>query len=216
MIRSTLAVFLAAAAVQGCGKPTAPNEERTIAVAANDDTYEVAAFGMTAAKPAGWFAMNDVEASAIMDTGKKLAAGDDRALRALVEAGSARTRTLFGFFEHEIGAPVPVNANVMAIAENVGTTPGVKTGKDYFFHAKRLMQATSVHYTFKDGAPSRRIGGVEFDRMDAAAEIAGNAFSQSYYAARRGDYMLVFVETYGSPEDQRRTSAVLDSVSFKR
>jgi hypothetical protein len=92
----------------------------------------------------------------------------------------------------------------------------VKTGADYFFHMKRLMQQSNVTYEFKEPTTTREIGGVVFDRLDLTFSLNGQSVDQSYYAARRGDHVVAIIETAGTPEEWRETSALIDTITFDK
>ena len=217
----TKRVFLSvvlAALTASCGRQDRTSEafaEPAAVSTPGGDVFEVDAFGMTVTKPQGWFAMNASEAQQLMEAGGAVTSAGNAQLEAVIENSKARTRNLFGFFEHEIGAPVDINPSVIAVAEDVRMAPGVKTGKDYFFHSRKLMQQSSVGYEIKDEYGVRSIGGVSFDRMDLMLTMNGVAVPQSYYAARRGDYILVFIETYSPEGDRAATGAVIDSIRFE-
>jgi hypothetical protein len=71
-------------------------------------------------------------------------AGDDKNMKAMVNAAQQKTTPLFSFFEVPPGTPGKPNSNIIAIAEDIKGAPGVKTGCDYLTLAKNLS-AKSQH-----------------------------------------------------------------------
>jgi hypothetical protein len=105
----------------------------------------------------------------------------------------------------------------MGIAENIGLMTGAKTGKDYFFHAKKLIAQTGGNYEFSDDYRERVIGGVTFDVLDVNSSFNGVNIEQTYYAARHEGFFITFIETHGAEEtDESKaiTSQILDSIKL--
>ena len=83
---------------------------------------------MTVEKPDGWYAQNEEEAVAVQKQGGKMLAGNDKNLKAVLDASQDTTSQLFGFFEVPPGTPGKLNPNVLSAAENIKAAPGVPGG----------------------------------------------------------------------------------------
>ena len=172
------------------------------------------AFGVSVAIPDAWYSMSFEELNALVDEGSDVATAGNDQLAAVVEASEKNSFNLFGVLKYETGSPVDENPNVMGMAEKIAFQPGIKRGTDYFFHVKKLMQQSSLTLEFEEEYKTRMIDGVEFDQMDLTQTINGIAMGQSYLAARNGDFMYLFIQTYISEEGQQETSAVVDKIKL--
>jgi hypothetical protein len=206
LIAIALAILPLAAACERAPK------EKAFAEAISENAVRSERFGITAEKPAGWYLLSEEMQKAIADQGAQVAAAGSAAEGA-IEAGMARSTQIFGVFKHEPGAPVEFNPNVLAMAENVAIAPGVKTGSDYFYQFKKIAASMNVGYEFKEES-AVKIGGRDFARLDLTMTVAGQTAEQSYYAARDGDEMIVFIQSYRSEADRAETDAVIKSIKF--
>jgi hypothetical protein len=188
-------------------------KEKAYAEAISENAVRSEKFGITAKRPKDWFVLSEEMQDAIVDQGAKVATSGNDAVAGAVEAGMARTTQIFGIFKHEPGSLVEFNPNVLAIAENVKIAPGVKTGSDYFYHFKKLAAQTNVQYDFKEET-AVKIGGRDFARLDLTMTVAGQSADQSYYAARMGDEMILFIQSYKTDAERAETDAVIQSIKF--
>jgi hypothetical protein len=97
----------------------------------------------------------------------------------------------------------------------VKIAPGVKTGADYFYQFKKLAAQTNAQYDFKDET-AVKLGGKDFTRLDLTMTIAGQSADQSYYAARMGDEMIIFIQSYKTDAERDETGAIVESVRFDK
>lgn len=192
-----------------------PSITQTFATSTNDQDYFSPFFGITVEKPTDWYAMSAVEFARAMGMGTRLVAGENRELQVILNASEKQSANIFAFYENEIGAPVDLNANIMALAENVVFAPGVKTGKDYYVHMKRMVSQSQMEVTYTDVDAPRLIDGVSFDRLDSQTIMMGQTVLQEYYATRRDQHILAFILTYNTEEQRDQLRAVLDTVSFE-
>jgi len=171
-------------------------------------------FGVRVKKPDAWHAATPEQLDLLVGVGKDVVAGGNDDMMTALDASTKRTFPLFMFFMHEIGAPVPLNPSIVGMAENMNFMPGVKNGEDYFYHAKKLMAQSNLHYEFADEYRQRTIGGVTFDVLDLTMSFNGASVKQTYYAARHGDYVVSFIESYGADEFKDTTSKIIDSIEL--
>lgn len=190
------------------------DSSQTFATSKNDKTFVSPYFGMTMEKPSGWYAMSAEEYAEAMGLGAKLVAGNNAELETILNASEDKSANIFAFYEHEVGAPVAFNSNILAVAENVRFAPGVKTGKDYFVHMKQLAAQSPMAITYRDGAAPRQIGRQSFDRLDGTLTLMGQDITQEYYAARRDQHIIGYVLTYQTAAERDVLYGVLDSIEF--
>lgn len=211
MCRSVLMCVTVCAAMlaTGCNRDAG---DSGVAEKISENTYRNAAFGLTVTAPDGWFVMDNQQTERMMEVGTDVAtAGNDR-LKAVAEASKQATSNIFAFFKHPVGAPVEFNPSVMGVAENLMMAPGIKTGRDYFFHARKLMEQSSIPLEIVGDYTTTKIGGQAFDRMDVRLDANGVAVSQSYYAARHDNFVVVIIQSYQNEAERKETLAVLDTV----
>jgi hypothetical protein len=216
----TCAALCAAMLSAGCNRDAnAGNgvEAATKGVAqnVNENTYFNEEFKLTVTAPDGWFVADNEFTKHVMDAGTEVISSDqDARTKAMIDASVKRARNLFAFMEHPPGAPVDFNPSVMGVAENVGFMPGIKTGQDYFFHMRKLLEQTNAPSEVVGDYRTRKIGGQMFDRMDMKMTAMGQVVLQRVYAARHNEWVVVIVQSYGAEEDVAALDKVLDSMKL--
>lgn len=91
----------------------------------------------------------------------------------------------------------------MVLAENTNNFPGIKTGKDYLFHAKRSLGLAAVDYYFEKEVFEKTIGETTFYVLEAKFDFLNNTITQEYITTVTNGFSLGFIATY-STEDQRK------------
>lgn len=201
-----------ALAATGCD---APKLNAPAAGAASIETTAPAArsaSAVTATAPNGWYAMTSDQQAAMVQRGIDIAV-DKPELHAVAKNAVKRTGKLFAFFKYAPGSPSPDNASVMAIAEDVGALPGMKTGKDYFFQMQKMFEQSAIKPEMVGDYSTRMIDGQSFDKMDIILNVTVPV-KESIYAARHGDYVYSFVQMYLNEADRATTDGILDSVKL--
>ena len=208
-----LAIILAFGCEDSSEQTTA-EKTKAFASETNGNTLHSPKFGLSIEKPDGWYALGYDELNALIETGGEVASSGNDDLGAILEATEKNNYSLFLISQYETGAPVEVNPNVLGVAENISAAPGIKSGKDYFFHAKKLMAQANPSYVFEDGYKVRLIDGVEFDQMDLTIELAGMSSKQTYYAAKSKNFIIGIIQTYESEDSQEATSKIIDTIKL--
>ncbi len=188
-------------------------KEKAFADAISPNAVRSAAFGITAEKPAGWFSPTQEMQDALLDQAAKVVSHGNDALAGKIEVAMPRSSQIFAMFKYEPGAAVESNPSVIAMAENVSLSPGLKTGKDYFFHFRKLAVTGNSQYEFKEES-TLTIGGKDFDRLDLTLTLNGQSTDQSYYAARFGDEVILFIQSYKSEQERAETDAIIRSIGI--
>lgn len=197
---------------EAVGGTTVEKAEFSTEVAKN--TYGSKAFALTVTAPDGWFVADSELTQALMDRGKDIATSGKADLKALTEVSLQNSGQLFAFFQHAPGSPVESNSAVMGLYENVKSSPGIKTGADYFFQAKKMMAQSAAQYEYLGDYKTRKIGGQDFTQMDLRLTMAGGSAEQSYYATRHGDFVVMFIQSYTSDAERAATDAIIDTVKL--
>jgi hypothetical protein len=215
-----LVALAALAGAAACG-PLAPTDgasaggKSDLAAKVSPNTYRAEVIGLTVTAPDGWYVADSEVTKKLMDVGKEVStSGMDARSKAAMSASLARTASIFTFFQHPPGAAVDSNAGVTALTENVAIAPGIKTGQDYFFHARQLMGQSGMPTKVAEGYKARQIGGQRFDRMDVEAETPNGAVLQRYFAARHREVVLVIIQSYKTEAELATLDKVLDSIKL--
>jgi len=165
--------------------------------------------------PAEWSIQDREITDEKMRIGKKIAAGGDEAVQASLEASETRTVNLVTAFQHLQGAPVNYNSSISCVAEGVAHLPGIKTGGDYLFHAKRVLQGGLVPCAFPREVYTETVAGVEFHVLTAEMALEQTKIiKQDYYATLRKGYTLLLILSYSTDEQKQALRDILTTVRF--
>lgn len=177
--------------------------------------YTNSYFGMTIDLPDTWVVQNEEEKAAMMEMGKDLVAGEDQNLKAIIEASEVNTANLLTMFKYEVGSPKGYNPNFLVIAENLKNSPGVKTAKDYLFHARKLMERSNIDYDFGDGKIEKVIiNDQEFYVMRPTIYYMGIEIHQAYYCTLVNGFSLGFSMSYMEEENRLIQEKIMNTVKF--
>jgi hypothetical protein len=206
-----VAVFVIALA--GCGgmKTAGKPDSGTV----TNGNYSNVYFGMTMSLPKDWHVQDQKSAQDMMKRGGKVIAGDNKEISAAVDSIDQTTVNLFTVFEKEVGAPVLFNPSIVAIAENVSQTPGIKTGNDYLFHAKKLLQQGQLKFKFTKEPYPATLGGKTFDVMEMELAAGQALIKQKYYVAVVNGYALSLVQSHIDDEQLKPLDASFQTIQFK-
>lgn len=196
----------------GCGKKA--SDEIDYGTFKNS-LYHNEYFGLNLVLPAGWSVQDQKIRQRLAATGMKMIAGEDRSYKALLKASEQQAVYLLVAYRHPLGTPVPYNPSIMCIAERVRDLPGIERGKDYLFHAKKLMESGQMEFEFPKEISTERLAGIDFDVMHVSMTIGPSTVQQKYYAAIMKGYALTFVVSFTTAEEESGLQGVLEGVSFK-
>ena len=196
-IKLKLILFFAIAITASCNRPMNFDYGKT-----KNGIYSNHFFNFEISVPVNWIQKTQEELQATMETGKKIAAGDNENLKAALNASDVSVATLFGFSKYEKGAPVNFNPSIMMICENIKVAPGVKTGSDYLFQARKAMKLSAVKYDRMDSVYKKvQIGGADFYMMNAEMRFGEVTIMQRYLAYTVNGFCLLAILTYDTDEN---------------
>lgn len=181
---------------------------------ADNKTYTNDYFQMTVQKPDGWYAQNAEEAAAGQKEGGKMLAGNDKNMKAAMEASQDTTKQLFGFFEVPRGTPGKMNPNVLSAAEDIKSSPGVKTGCDYLALMKDIIKKSQVTYDFEEKCETKTINGTVFGVTSGKMTIGNQVVKQRYYAVIRGSHAISVIETFFDSESEAKVGKIIETLKF--
>jgi hypothetical protein len=170
--------------------------------------------GLSMTLPSGWSVQDQKSQQRLINAGGALVAGDDKTLKSLLKASDLQNVNLFAVFKYPLGSPVTLNPSIMGVAERVRQLPGIQQGRDYLFHAKKLLEAGQLQISFPKEIYAERLGGVDFDIMEMEVSILGSTVKERYYATVRKGYALSLVVVYEEGDEALQRKA-LDSIRFE-
>jgi hypothetical protein len=205
---STLCVLLLA----GCGKKVSDEIDFG---AVKNSVYHNKYFGFNLTLPSEWSVQDQEMSQRLAEIGRKTLAGEDKGIKALFKASEQQSINLLTAFKYPVGTPVPFNPMIACVAERVRELPGIKCGKDYHYHAKKLMESGQMKFEFPKEISAEKLGGIDFDVMHALMTIGPSTVQQKYYAAIMKGYALVFIVSFTTTDEESVLQSILEGVSFK-
>jgi hypothetical protein len=169
---------------------------------------------MTLAIPSDWNVLDQQGKRHFRDTGVRLSAGDDKNMQVILEEAESRSVDLVVATKHPMGSPVASNPSIICTAERLSGFPGTKTGKDYLFNCRRILEAGQIKHSFPKQVYSKLLGGVEFHVMTVESPWLGATVRQEYHAAIMKDYALVIVISFLTEEERAVLREALNTLTF--
>jgi hypothetical protein len=177
-------------------------------------TYTHDYFGFHLTIPESWQVQDSESRERLMKLGKEVIVGKNENMKAMYDASEINTLNLLTIFRYPLGAAVDFNPSFVCVAEKVSHLPGIKRGSDYLFHARKLLEAGQLKYKIDDQMYSEKIGGVDFDYLNAQLDLPKIALTQKYYATIRNGYALCFVISFHTEEAAKELNGILQTVKF--
>lgn len=197
-----------------CGDTNSSSSAPSGGEAAKPANVESANMGVNATAPDSWYKLNADESKKLMSAGVDMVTSNRDDMDAVAEYAKQKTRVLFGAFAHAPGSPVETNASILISAEDISIAPGVKTGKDFFFHAQRAIEMSGMPYTVDQELKPYTIDGHSFDMGNMTLSVGGIEVKQRIYLAKRGDYMVSIAQSWVTDEELATTQAIVDGVKL--
>lgn len=161
-----------------------------------------------------WYISDQQQMAQIAELGNELTAGDDEELGAVLEASQVNIAHLLGISKHEWGAPVDFNPSFIVLAENIKLFSGIKSGKDYLFHVKKLLEVAPVSYLFEKEVFERKIGNETFYVLELKIDNMGEIVTQEYMATIKKGFTLSIIASYANEEDHLEIEKFINSVKI--
>ena len=172
-------------------------------------------FGFAIKFPDDWSVQDNEAQKQIMEMGSEVISGDDKNMKAMIKASKLQTVNLFMVSEHPKGAPVNFNPSIVAVAERVGHTPGIKRGKDHLFHVRKFLESSQLDVSFLEEIYTEEIDGCSFDIMSVEMDFGGVIVKQKYYSTVLKGYAFGLILAYSTPEQETALKSILETISFK-
>jgi len=161
-----------------------------------------------------WIVQDKQAMNNLVEVGSDLVTGDNENLKSIVKYSQVNTAYLLAVFKHELGAAVEYNPSFMIVAENTKNFPGVKNGKDYLFHAKKLLKQTQLSYLFEKEVFGKKIGNSLFHIMETKLDYMGTVITQEYISTVNKGFSLSFIISYATEEEKNELYEVIDNIKI--
>jgi hypothetical protein len=161
-----------------------------------------------------WVIQDKEQSKRLTDAGTNAIIDDIEGLEAALKAAEIKSAYLITMFKHEVGAPVESNPSLILVAENNEMFPGIKTGSDYLFHAKKLLNKTSLDYRFEKEPYSKQIGDTEFYVLEADLFMAGQTVHQHMISTISREFSLSFILSYTNDEEGEEVYEMFNSLKI--
>lgn len=167
--------------------------------------------------PASWIIQNREQMDKMAKAGKDLVVGDDTNLRAAIKASEINTANLLVVYQYERGSAVDYNPGIVIVAENIQDYPGIKTGSDYLFQVRKLLDQSQVKYDYIDKETSREvINRIDFYKMNAGIIMMGTDIKQVYYSTVMRGFSLNIIISFINDEQKNDLLALINSIKFNK
>jgi hypothetical protein len=168
-------------------------------------------FAMSITIPGNWSVLNKQQREMLTNMGKQMV---NRNAKKAIDAAEDQMVNLLTAYKHPLGTPVPFNPGFMCIAERIRHLPGVKRGRDYHYHSRKLLQTSGIDVKIADEVSTLNLGGIEFDVMSYEMNMMNTVIYQKAYATVLKGYALVFNLVFSTPEEERLLEDILDTLKF--
>jgi hypothetical protein len=180
-----------------------------------NNKYINAYFNFEMPVPSNWFIQSKEATKNMMETGKKMVAGDDENLQAVFDASEINSAFLLTVFKYEQGAAVEFNPSISIIAENLKNYSGIKSGADYLFHTSRILAQSQVKYEHIDKEFVKEvINGTDFYTMHAEMNFMGQNIKQIYYSAIIKGFSFDVIISYADEDQKNELLSLINAMKF--
>jgi len=164
-----------------------------------------------------WIVQTKEQMESMSKAGKDLIAGDDSQMKAVIKASEINTANLLSVSQFERGSAVEFNPSMVLIAENTKTFPGIKTGSDYLFQARRLLEQSQIKYDSMDKEFTKEvINGTDFYKMNTAIKYMGVNIKQVYYSTILKGFSFNVIISYINDQQEQDLLKLINSMKFKK
>lgn len=165
--------------------------------------------------PKGWIVASKEQTDNLTKMGKELIAGDDANMKAIISASEVNNATLLSINQYAVGSPVDYNPGLVLIAENIVASPGIKSGSDYLFLSRRLLEHAQVQYDYIDEDFEKEfIDNQEFYLMNCSINYLGFNIQQVYYSTIINEFSLNAIISFVDEEQKNNLIEIIHSMEF--
>lgn len=211
-LRKTITLFISLIILVSCSKIGKPADFDYGKV--NKGEYTNNYFNFKLITPKDWNVQNQQQIETLQKKGEELITNEK--IKATIEISKINTAYLFSIFKYKQDSAVNFNPNFISIAENIGLAPSIKTGKDYLFETRKILQSSNAIYSsISEDFELKEIDGIEFYIMTTKIKNPQFEVSQQFYSTISNGFSLNFILSYVTDEDKGILEKSLYSLDFK-
>ncbi len=174
-------------------------------------------FGLDILLPESWVVQSKEQNKNLAEEGKKVIAGNNKKLKATLDASDINTANLLTVFEFKVDSTVEYNPSFMLVAENVKVFSDIKTGKDYLKEAKKLFDKSQIKYTSIDNEIKKEvIKNHEYYTLGCTFDYKELTIQQKYYSTVVNGFCLSAIVSYQNEDQENILNGIINSISFKK
>jgi len=216
MKRTFTFILIVAALFAACssGKKNLPEDFDFGTV--ENNVYKNAFFNFEITIPNGWHVQSQEEAKQLMQIGVDAIAGENRSLRRTLKASEVNSANLLTSFKYDVDAPVSFNPSIIIMGENLNNFPGIKTGKDYWFHTRNLLLQSGMYSEIDENGEWIKLSGQDFYVANAYIEFPLFSMKQTLYSAIVNHFAIAVIisHKYGDKESETELMNSIKSLTF--
>lgn len=171
-------------------------------------------FEMEVSFDPNWVIQDRQQMNKLAEMGGELMTGDDKILKTALKASRVNTAYLLSISKYELGAAVESNPSFIVVAENTKNFPGIKSGKDYLFHSKKLLEQSQVPYYFEKDMFERTIGKSNFYIMEARFDYLNKTIIQEYSTTIINGFSLAFIVSYTTDDEKNELYEIIENIKM--
>lgn len=174
-------------------------------------------FGLEIILPDNWIVQTKEQTENLSKMGKEIVAGDNKNLKAVINASEVNSANLLAVFQYEVGSPVDYNPSFVLVTENLKNSPGTKTGSDYLFQVRKLLKQSQVQYSYIDDEFKKEIiNNQEFYTMNCSIDYMGYTINQVYYSMIKDGFCLSAIISFINNEQKNNLQKIVNSMNFNK
>ncbi|CAH1224228.1 hypothetical protein PAECIP111893_05103 [Paenibacillus plantiphilus] len=176
-------------------------------------TYTNEYFGISLKLPEAWIVQDAETINELNEAGKEVIAGDDEEKKKDLDIAEQKTLNLLTISKEPLGSD-EANPNLFILAEKVSLLQGIKTSGDYLAALQKMLTDSQLPYTFGESS-TVKIGGKEFEVIEATLDAGEIVVSQKYYSALVDGYALSLAATYFDEASKAEMDKIIADIKIK-
>ena len=211
-LKKLIGIIFISIILNSCGKQNGKPKNFDYGKVRNN-VYTNTYFNLEMDVPTDWVVQDKEQRRSLMNKGSNLI--EDENVKAIIKASEISSANLFIAFQHEVGAAVDFNASISIVVESTKDAPGIKTGADYLFHTKKLLNQMTLKYDYvSEDFKKENISGVDFYKMDLELNLLDLPIKQRYYTTVINGFSMGIIISYQTKEQEEILLKSIQSIKM--